>query len=89
MPLIMGAYLQVPEKTAAQLKEFGFRSEAHGENDVGSRPVVIVGTESPTDTTTAQFWIDTERLVLVRARVGAAPNQPLLDITGGWLREDW
>jgi len=83
LPLIMGAYLQAPEKTAAQLAKFGFDLKRTTKATWEGKPVVIVGTDTPTDSTSAQFWIETDRLVLVRARIGFAPNQPLLDIRVG------
>lgn len=92
LPLIMGAYLQAPEKTRAQLARFGFDLKRTGTASWENRPVIIVGTDSPADTTAAQFWIDTERLVLVRMRIGFAPEAPLLDIrVGGYepIGEAW
>jgi hypothetical protein len=85
LPLIMGVYLQPVEKTVAQLIRFGFDLKRTATATWEGRPAIIVGTDSPSDTTAAQFWIDTERLVLVRMRIGFAPNTPMLDIhVGGY-----
>lgn len=87
LPLVMGAYLQPPEKTIAQLKRFGFDLARTTTTTYLGKPTIIVGTDSQTDSTSAQFWIDTERLVLVRMRIAFAPNAPLMDIlVGGYER---
>jgi hypothetical protein len=83
LPLIMGVYLQSTATTEAQLTKIGFDLKKSGKGEWQNRDVIIVGAESAFDSTSPQFWIDKERLVLVRMRIGFAPNQPLLDIHAG------
>ena len=55
------------------------------------RPAYVVGATAPTDSTSPQFWIDRERLIIVRMIVPLGPQ--LADIRlddnvpvgGGWL----
>jgi len=44
------------------------------------KPVWIVGASSPADSSAPQFWIDTERKVLVRMKLALAPGQPPYDV---------
>jgi len=82
LPLIMGAYLQSPEKTAAQLTRFGFDLSKTTKSTWEGEPVVIVGTDSPTDSASAQFWID-DRQLLVRFWSRAEGESDALDIRVG------
>jgi hypothetical protein len=53
----------------------------------------VVGALADADTMSAQFWVDVERMLVVRLRVPANPGDPPLDIRlekyvavgGGWL----
>jgi len=65
--LILGfdVYHQDPAKTAIQLKNLGFELDKVYEDEWQGRAVYVVGVDSP-DTTSAQFWVDKERLYFVR-----------------------
>jgi hypothetical protein len=64
LPLIMGVYLKPVAQTAKELSAFGVDvSRATTGTWEGTR-VDIVGASSPTDTTSAQFWVDDRNLVV-------------------------
>ena len=71
LPLIMGVYLQPVSETVRQLTLFGFDVTRVTTGSWEGRSVTIVGAASNTDSTSAQFWIEDERQVVVRVR-GAA-----------------
>ena len=94
LPLIMGVYLQPLDTTVRQVTGFGFTLDHVREATWEGRPAWVVGGTSDADTLAPQFWVDRERLVLLRMKVGiGAPNTPLADISlggyvetgGGWL----
>jgi len=66
LPLIQGVYLQAPAETERQLAPFGFALDRVYFTTYDSRPTIVVGATSVTDTTSTQFWVDTERWVLLR-----------------------
>jgi hypothetical protein len=82
LPLIMGAYLQPVDVTERQLRAFKFDLGLSYENTWHGRPAVVVGASAPGDSLSPQFWIDTERLVLVRAR-GTLFSSQMSDIDVG------
>jgi hypothetical protein len=92
MPLIMGVYLQPVERTAQELAKHGMDLAKVHRNTWHGRQTWVVGADAPSDTTSPQFWIDTERLVLVRMliRVGSGATYDM-DVDGyeragnGWL----
>ncbi len=61
-------YLQPISQTAKELTAFGFDLARQGTATWEGRPVIVVGASDLADTASAQFWIDAERLVLVRVR---------------------
>lgn len=93
LPLIEGVYLQPVARTIAQLQTTKVDMQRVTKGRSGDRAVWIVGTSSPADTTSPQFWIDTERNVVVRMILAPAPNAGTMDIhldgyvplAGGWL----
>lgn len=98
MTLAFDVYGQPVATTAAQLRESGVNLELVHASTWQDRPVWVVGAEAG-DTTSAQFWIDQERLVFVRLlEPQKNPNTPdappaILDIEfnryeplgGGWI----
>jgi hypothetical protein len=68
LPLIMGVYLQPVDETVRQVKKFGVDLSAGYRTTWDERPVLVVGAASEADSTSAQFWIDADRKVLVRMR---------------------
>ena len=94
LPLIEGVYVQPIERTLAEIAPANVDLTrpviASRWND---RPVWIVGATSVTDTTSPQFWVDSERKIMVRGIMVPAPNAPPMDmrldgvvkVDGGWL----
>jgi len=93
LPMIEGVYMQPVSRTVAELKETGVDMQKVTKGAWRDRPVWIVGTTSLADTTSPQFWIDTQRNVVVRMIIIPAPNAGPMDIhldgyvplSGGWL----
>ena len=91
LPLIMGVYLQPAAETLRQIALFGFDATRSGTARWEGRPVTIVGAATADDSTSAQFWIDDARQILVRVR-GAVRGTGGADIhVGGYQRvgEAW
>jgi hypothetical protein len=93
LPMIEGVYVQPVAKTVAELKSTGVDLSKVTDGRWENRPVWIVGVTSASDSTSPQFWIDTERKVVVRMILVPAPTAPVMDIRlgkyepleGGWL----
>jgi hypothetical protein len=93
LPLIEGVYMQPLSRTVQQLKPTGVDLGRVTKGQWQSRPVWIVGTTSQADTTSPQFWVDTDRNVVVRMILVPAATAPSMDIrldgyvplAGGWL----
>ena len=98
LPFVVGAYTQPLERTLAQLAPYHFDLGALRDDQWRGRAVYVVGSRGPNDLTSSQFWIDKERLLLVRALLAPpasgpgstmGPQEFLLDdyvpAGGGWL----
>jgi hypothetical protein len=79
IPLIMGVYLQPVAQTEKELRAFGFALERFYSTRWQGRRVSIIGAATAADTASAQFWVDEDRLVVVRVR-GALLGQSSADI---------
>lgn len=66
LPLIMGVYLQDPATTAAQLGAYQIDLSRVSTAVLDGKPVWIVGATSASDTTSAQFWVEAQRLIVLR-----------------------
>lgn len=94
LPLIVGVYLQPPERTVAELAptKVDF-SRAVLTGTWNDRPVWIAGASAAGDTTSPQIWVDVATKVVVRALLVPVPSVPFMDIrldgvvplAGGWL----
>lgn len=93
LPLVMGVYLEPVDVAARGAVHHGFDlTKAHRAMWAG-KPVYVVGAASDADTAAAQFWVDVDRLLVVRMRVPVSPGGAPLDIRlddyvpveGGWL----
>jgi opacity protein-like surface antigen len=94
LPMIEGVYMQPVSRTAEQVKALGVNMNRVMRGQWDGRPVWIVGAAAASDTTSTQFWVDTERNVVVRMIMGSTqPAAPPMDIhldgyvplAGGWL----
>ena len=94
LPMIEGVYMQPVDRTAKEVQALGVNMSRVSSGTWNGRPVWIVGAASPLDTTSAQFWVDTGRNVVVRMLMpsGAAASPPMdihldgyVPLGGGWL----
>ena len=79
--LLMDIFTQPVRRTAASLEGLGFDLSRLYETTWQGRPVVVVGAASAADVKAPQFWVDSERLVVLRVLqpVGAEGTR-LLDV---------
>ena len=92
LPLIEGVYVQPVAQTADELRREHFDLTKGYERSWNGMQVSVVGAESAADTTSAQFWVDRERNVLVRMVMVFSPTQTFDVLLGhyeragkGWL----
>lgn len=94
LPFVQGVYDQPIEATLRQIQPYKFDLSKIRTVTWQGRPTYVVGSQSPSDSTSPQFWVDQERLVVVRMIVGLDPTSPeVIDIrledyrpvAGGWL----
>lgn len=93
LPVLMGVYLQPVEQTVRGLAHHGIDVAKMHRAVWEGRPAFVVGAANAADSVMPQFWVDAERLVVVRMRVPPAPGAPPMDIRiddyvpvgGGWL----
>ena len=81
LPLIEGVYLQPVERTAREVRLAKVDLDRTRMGEWRGRPVWVVGTTAPTDTTSPQFWVDTARKVVVRMILHDDPASPVVDVT--------
>ncbi|NDK57233.1 LolA-like protein [Pontibacter fetidus] len=68
-PLVLlsfDVYFYTPATTIAKLKELNFDLSKITEAKWQGRDAYVIGTTNPNDSTTSQFWVDKERLYVVR-----------------------
>jgi zinc protease len=94
LPLIQSVYVQPVARTMSDLKATGVDlSRATVVRQWEGKPVWVVGAASATDTISPQFWVEPERLVVVRAIFSPVAGAPVMDmrferivpLAGGWL----
>ena len=99
LPFVIGVYTQPLERTMAQLEPLGFDMSRVRSDRWKGRPVYVVGASGASDTSSAQFWVDSERLILLRMILApqgggsSSGRQEPMDIHldeyvetgGGWL----
>jgi hypothetical protein len=87
LPLIMGVYLQPVAQTARELAAHHFDLQKVHTRTWRGRNVWVVGAAAESDTTSPQFWVEPERLVVVRMLIKQTPTSPVLDVDlGGYVR---
>ncbi|HEY9517305.1 MAG TPA: hypothetical protein VIQ74_16700 [Gemmatimonadaceae bacterium] len=95
LPFVVGVYMQPVERTLRQLSPLGIDMSLLRSDEWRERPVYVVGARDARDVVSPQFWVDAERLALVRmvlaasgAGGGRAYDIHLDDyvlVGGGWL----
>jgi hypothetical protein len=66
--LTQDVYLQSPEITISILRSLGYQLSRLRTSSFDGRTAFVVGSSSVTDSASKQFWVERERLVLVRLR---------------------
>jgi hypothetical protein len=77
LPLIEGVYVQPVAQTVKELGQMKVDMKRARTGTWKGKPVWIVGASSASDTTSPQFWVDTEHKLLVRMIIAGGGGQPL------------
>ena len=94
LPFVQGVYDQPIETTLRQIQPYKFDLTKIRTATWAGRATYVVGSQSPGDTTSPQFWVEQERLVVVRMILGLNPASPEVTdirledyrpVAGGWL----
>jgi hypothetical protein len=92
LPLIEGVYVQPVERTEKEIAPTNVDMSHVTGGKWQGRDVWIVGTASASDTTSPQFWVDTQRKVVVRMILARPASSPMdvhlggyVPLKGGWL----
>ena len=86
LPFMAGVYAQPMDTTLKQIAPYQFDLSRLRADTADGRPVWVVGSTTPGDSTTPQFWVDKERLVVVRMIAAFNPAQPA-DVADIWLKD--
>lgn len=73
--LTQDVYLQPPELTASVLRSLGFQMSRIRTSSFDGRTAYVVGGTSVTDSSSKQFWVERDRMLLVRIRERRADGQ--------------
>src|SRR5829696_141099 len=95
LPLIVSVYLEPLDLTVKQLAPYKIDLSRIRVQDWDGKPTYVVGATSPSDTTSPQFWVEKDRLIVTRFMVPLVPSPEgrLQDVRlennvpagGGWL----
>jgi hypothetical protein len=95
LPLISGVYIQPLDVTVAQLAPYKVNLEAVHTRDWEGRRTFVVGAASAADSTSPQFWVDADRLIVTRFLLPLFPTpdnhvqdarlENNVPVGGGWL----
>jgi outer membrane lipoprotein-sorting protein len=95
LPFVAGVYAQPLASTLRQIAPYKFDLTKLYTRDWEGRPTYVAGASSASDTTSPQFWIDKDRLIVTRMLLHLNPAAPdeVADIrledyrpvAGGWL----
>lgn len=87
LPLIEGVYVQPVAQTVKDLAQMKVDLSRVSTGTWKGQPVWVVGAASASDTTSPQFWVDTEKKLLQRMVFRPNQSQPPLDVhLGGYVR---
>jgi hypothetical protein len=95
LPLISGVYLQPLDVTVRQLAPYKVNLNAVHARAWEGRRTYVIGTTSPSDTTSPQVWVDADRLIVTRFIMPLFPSpdnhsqdvrlENNVEVGGGWL----
>jgi hypothetical protein len=74
LPLIVSVYLEPLDVTVKQLAPYKVDLSRIRLQDWEGKPTYVVGAASPTDTTSPQFWVEKDRLIVTRFMVPLIPS---------------
>lgn len=90
--LTQDVYHQPPEVTISVLRSLGYQLSRMRTSSFDGRTTYVVGSTSVVDTASKQFWIERDRMVLVRVREKRGENQysdirigDFVQAGNGWL----
>ena len=95
LPLIVSVYLEPLDVTLAQLAPYKIDLSRIRVQDWEGKPTYVVGASSPSDTTSPQFWVEKDRLIVTRFLMPLVPSpegraqdvrlENNVPLGGGWL----
>ena len=74
LPLIVSVYLEPLDVTIKQLAPYKIDLSRLRVQDWEGKPTYVVGSTSPTDTTSPQIWVEKDRLIVTRFLVPLMPT---------------
>jgi hypothetical protein len=95
LPLIVSVYLEPLDVTLRQLAPYKIDLTRIRVQDWEGKPTYVVGASSPSDTTSPQFWVEKDRLIVTRFLMPLVPSpegraqdvrlENNVPLGGGWL----
>lgn len=95
LPLVVSVYLEPVDVTVGQLAPYGIDLSRIRLQDWEGKPTYVVGSLSPSDTTSPQFWVEKDRLIVTRFLMPLVPSpekraqdvrlENNVALGGGWL----
>src|SRR6185436_10148336 len=73
--LTQDVYLQPPEVTVSILRSLGYQLSRIRTSSFDGRTAYVVGASSATDSASKQFWVERDRMLLVRIREKRSEGQ--------------
>jgi hypothetical protein len=90
--LTQDVYLQPPEVTVSILRSLGYQLSRLRTSSFDGRTAYVVGSSSVTDSASKQFWVERDRMLLVRLREKRGEGQfsdirvgDFVQAGGGWI----
>jgi len=74
LPLIVSVYLEPLDVTLAQLAPYKVDLSRIRVQDFDGKPTYVVGSTSPSDTTSPQIWVEKDRLIVTRFLMALFPT---------------
>jgi hypothetical protein len=95
LPLVVSVYLEPLDVTLKQLAPYKIDLSRVRLQDWEGKPTYVVGASSPSDTTSPQFWVEKDRLIVTRFLLPLIPSpenraqdvrlENNVPLGGGWL----
>ena len=95
LPLIVGVYIDPLDVTVKQLVPYKIDLARIYARDWEGKPTYVVGASAPSDTTSPQFWVEKDRLIVTRFLMPLVPSpegraqdvrlENNVPLGGGWL----